>query len=123
MLIRALILYRRRRFINHLLTYLLTQSGGQAKKALISRDRPNFVSFSAPKIRILTCFSQFRFQTKMYVVGFVFFSFSAKKHSRFLQKMCILTVCNQSGSEHQSASNGHVCEFRCNRGWLVSPLR
>jgi len=50
------------------------------------------ISFSSPKMRILTGFGQFRFRMKTHFIVFEFF--------RFQPKMCISTVSSQSGSEH-----------------------
>jgi len=49
--------------------------------SILETDRISF-SFSAPKITILTGFSHFRFQTKMYFVVFCFFFVFGRKHNQ-----------------------------------------
>jgi len=95
---------------------------------LLETDRISF-SFSVLKLMVLTVLGQFCFRMKIYLLFSDFFVFGRKriihfgrKCIRFQTKMCTLTVCGQSASDHQSASNGHVCDFRRNRGWLVAPV-
>jgi len=66
----------------------------------IETDRISF-SFSTPKMRILTGFGHFLDKKCIYL-----FSFSAEKTPVFGRKCAFWQSAVQSGSDHQSTSNG-----------------
>jgi len=71
-----------------------------------ARDEPNFVSVFGAENEEFDYFWSASFSDENVFHCFrIFFVFSQKR-IRFQMKMCVLTVCSQSASDHQSASNG-----------------
>lgn len=104
-------------------SYLEQKIKSTVNWALLPTDQISF-SFLVLKIRtLMTGISQFHFQTKMYFVVFVFFSHFQPKTHQFLAKN-VLRDSLQSIWQQPSKriKMGHVSDFHCNCGWLVSLL-